>query len=339
MTGGNVALLDGRARLPALAGGPYTFDAGVFIYGTLYVCQQGSCVPTPPAGTNWSFDFATAPCAAFNANQQSGQWIPVVSSNVNPVVFACRLGGTEVVSGSYGSQQGAPDLININAPTPNPNPDTLTDQVAIVQQGEAIYVRAGRTGQVGIELGFDILNMNGASGNIGAIQLVGTTRTLVQNDGTTLILTTGNNPVLDVATGQAGYIYLDRTVAATSPLQISDSPAQQVDDSFQSFTVNENFLTTLMFQSNRSSSSCWVMLFSVVWGWQANATRTGPSQWQLNSGQIEVFGTFTPGYGVPTWNSNINNYSYQSGGSVPAIMRPSFIEQVTRKLTSRRQGA
>ena len=322
----------GQVATPAPPGATHAFDAGVFIAGTLFNCQGDNCVPTPSDGTSWQMTGETLPFGSFNATLNAGQWLPVQANAVNPLIFASCRSGTEVVTGSCNGQQAPPDNIVIRKPTAQPA-DYICDQVAVVQENGHTFIRAGRPGMVGIEIGFEAESTDGSSGHLAAIQLVGTTRTLKQNDGKLLVLTTGNHQVLDIAQNQQSYLYLDRQVQVGYPLQISDSPAQEVDDNFSQFTVSENFLTTLMFRSDTSADAAWVAVQSLVWGWDAVANRTGPGTWVLDQGEcvIQCYGTFVPAYLLPSWDSNIRQYQWQAGAAPPSPLPWPYVGQVTDK--------
>jgi hypothetical protein len=275
---------------------------------------------TDPQRTYFSFEQPSAVSGPFVGDPNAGQWQTLVTDNANPCWFVPRQKGDEIAVGEFRYLQNGNVQIalrvaehyNVRAPVPDPHPAVLTDEVAVVVDNGRTYIRAGRAGTYGIDMHFIARSNDGSSGQLAAIQLVRSVRDRWMADDTHWRTTTNGAYVLDMEANQQTYLYLDRMVPVGVQLAVSDSPAQEVDDTVSRISVDDRFLMTLMFRSDQSNAACWVPLQTVAWHWQAQARRTGPGAWTIEPGS-EVRDDppeFVPGPGAVTWTSNIRQYDY-----------------------------
>lgn len=269
---------------------------------TLQLEDAQTGAPTPQVA--WTIN--PAPYMAYGIMPQMGALVNMnpMDYGRNPIQF-CTAQNVQVTATCPGYAPAA-ETVTVRAPT-HPNCDTMEDRAAIVPEGQRLWLRFGRQGVVGIEMGFDCV-ANGCNGVVGAIQLIRSLRVAHETTGATRTLSTNGMFVLDNGAPPNDVIYLNRTVAVGNLLQISDSPAQELSNEIDRISIDEAFRTYFMFRSN-APGAIWVPLYLCSWGWQATAIRTGLGQWAIqnqNIAQPQVQPTAV----WPQWDSNILQYNF-----------------------------
>jgi hypothetical protein len=265
-------------------------------------------------GVQWSF--APWPIVRFTANQVAGRAVNLEWNDLagNPIDFACHAPLTLVKSTAPGY---APAASYIQSRSPNHIDCEVTSRGAevFINKDQETWLRlgGGKAGDVGIHITFTA-EPNGAEGELAGIQLVKSIRIFEAKGEHFESVGTGATWALDLAAKQESFLYLNRCAPLPGPLQISDSPAQQLEDpfienDFIAFEVNEMFRTWIMFRSATPGAN-WMPLYRLEWGWNAVARRGDTGEWQLS--RQDVFPPVrTATLEFPAWTTNVTQYKWQ----------------------------
>jgi len=294
---------------------PQEIDAGVPVAQPLWaVSEQPRPELMPSWVTGWLLADLSAPKGPFWGTQQWGQWLPLMTEGVNPVVFVPRrphvlehLRPYFIFSGNrhFSNEEFAVWIRGPQAAAPEIRP-ALNVGVA-VQSGES-FLRAGRDGPA-MTIEFRAESTDGSAGRLAVIHLIKSVRRIHTDQGGILERTTGGEYVLDNTREAQGFLYADRAVPVGVPCPFGDSPRLKLESYEFRVEVDEHFRTTLVFQSQQSPYASWVPLRTVEWGWRVDARKIG-NAWNTDDQRTYCTVNDAPPPDILEWRACIHRIRY-----------------------------